>query len=688
MTRFTLLLSIVTLIGGCVSSSPQLHTKASDSIVIITAPAAPTPIKLTAKDLAKDLKSVLTDVQVSQLNSLTNLPEASQYYVIGQIETLSQLELLPGTVRSEIKASAPAERGGLMRTTTLNGKPMVLLTGTGVQGTQYTVYDYSEQVLGVDKLAYWTGKKAAPASLSQLSQFKDTTVAPPVVPYLVYFENDVDELANLRRPILEYDWETFTNMIDTLVRLRYNGIEMFDMLGRVEFYSRNEYLRAHPEGYRFRGEYLDKMLDYIHDKGMYIQIDMIMGREMGTLSTEASTCWTKHKQEWIDMWTHYLTNTSLSKADIIAMRPRNPVWDWEYKTTCGEDKATVFTEAFEALGKVVDATIPGATKVVTCYHDGMEIFNGNFNPPKDFIVAWSDNGWSTFDYLPKSTKGYKFGTYMHAGFWLNHDLQDPFPEVIDDTMSMMYDKYDATSYMMVNGQTFRPFIMNLEAFAESARLGEQFDGEQFYLDWTGRYFGEENASDVVALLKGLHSAHEDRRGYVEILWPITEMTAYLQNARLINPGTRLDEFRPVNYKRMTRHFKKTQPRLDRLTKLLPQVQATKKKISEENMAFFHDYIELPIYMYHDIVQYADYLIELTKIKGQYEQAPSEELKAKALKVVAAARAKLGDVYRRRLDGDIDPKFATWYDPSKRRPNNGFPSSESGALIESAIRTNW
>ena len=685
MNKLSALITAAILLGGCGqdSSSPTPTPSKKSNIVIVTPATAPKPVQLTASDLEKDLNSVL-DADVSIISSDSKLPEADQYFVIGQVKSLLKGKVLSAEQLKGIEMAAPEERGGVMQRATLNSKPAVVLSGVGVQGTQYTVYDYSEQVLGVDKMAYWTGKKPALVSWEQLNRFDNSVVQPPVVPYLVYFENDVDELANLKKPYLEYDWESFTNMIDTLVRLRYNGIEMFDMLGRVEFYTRPEYLEMHPD-YQFNEAYLNKMLDYIHDKGMLIQIDMIMGRKLGTLSTEASTCWKEYKQDWIDMWTYYMSETPIKKADIIAMRPRNPVWDWEYKSTCGEDKAHVFNEAYAALGKVIDENLPEATKVVTCYHDGMEIFNEDFNPPKDFIVAWSDNGWGGFDYLPKSTKGYKFGTYMHAGFWLNHDVHDPYPEVVDETMTMMYKDFDATSYMMVNGQTFRPFLINIEAFAESARLGTEFDGEQFYLDWAGRYFGQENAQDVVSIMKALHSAHEGKIGYVEILWHVKKMIAYLSNKDLQRPGR---DAVPVDYDGVTKFFDMTQPLIDKLNSSLPLVEKVKAKLTGNDAIFFHDYVELPIYIYRDLLEYNQYLIELSIIKGQYEKVPSDELKMKAKEIVASAKAKLAEVYNRRLTGDKDPKWDTWYDPSKRRPNNGFPDDKSAAVIEMAIDSNW
>jgi hypothetical protein len=116
---------------------------------------------------------------------------------------------------------------------------------------QYAVYDYCSEILEIDPFAYWTGKIPPKKLPSELLSFNNKVIAPPVVPILCYFENDVDELANLREPLLEYDWESYTEMINSLVRLKYNAIHLFDMLGRPEFFLRPEYQQIRP-GYDIR----------------------------------------------------------------------------------------------------------------------------------------------------------------------------------------------------------------------------------------------------------------------------------------------------------------------------------------------------------------------------------------------------------------------------------------------------
>ena len=619
----------------------------------------------TGQDLIDDLNSVgIANTLLIQGNS--EIPSSEIVYVIGEQTTLLSSSLLSGSVRKSLVQHTPNKRGGQQLVSTVNNTPYIVFSGGDTQGTQYMVYDYAKETLGVDPLHYWTGIAPQAIAAEQLHNTTSLVTPAPMIPYMVYFENDVDELLNLKSPLLEYDWDSFTAMIDALVRLRYNGIEVFDMLGRSEFYLREEY-KAIRDDYQLDVAYLEKMLNYIHEKGMLIQVDMMQGRQLRTMSETASQCWTEHKQEWIDGWRYYLTETPVKLIDIFALRPRNQVWDWEYKSSCQEDKAQVFNEVYAEFNRIVDEFKPGAPRVCICYHDGMEIFNEDFTPPKDFIIAWSDDGFGTFKYLPKDTKGFKFGTYMHAGFWKNHDVMDPNPETVESVMNQMYTDYDATHYMEVNGQTFRPFLLNIEAYARSATVGKAFDANAFYQEWTSRYFGAEASNNVIHALEKLHQAQFDHLGYVEFLWHIKNMQAYLADKPVTRPGR--PDFTATR-EDVLGYIADNSLRLSYLSQAKAfALQAQEKTL---NPVFFNDHVALPIQLLDDLLQYKAALIQLVELKNtildgnHVEQQQIEHW-------LAQGAERLRVLHANRIKGDQNPKWDTWYHPSKRRPNNGFPT---------------
>lgn len=651
----------------------------SDEVFLITGEKASITEQLTAQQLKADLQKV-TGKNIQIVTETEDYSKAGQIIVLGTTYSNSILSDLADKQLIMLSSDFPGNRSGICaKAKTDSGQKVIVLAGSDVQGMQYAVYDYCKDILGVDPFEYWSGKTPKPKH--NIFEIQNKVIAPPEIPILCYFENDVDELANIKKPMLEYDWENYTQMINSLVRIKYNAIQLFDMLGRPEFFMRPEYQEIRPD-YDIRLSYVDSMITYAQDMGMQVQIDMALGYKIKPMEQEKADCWAKNKQEWIDTWKYYFEETPIGKADIFALRPRNQVWDWEYKSSCGEDKVDVFNEVCSELGHIIDQYKPGSTKVLLCYADGMEMFNNGFNPPKDWIIAWSDDGWVDFDYLPKSTKGYNFGTYMHAGFWLNHTVHDPCPEKIDTIMKQMVKDYEANKYCMVNGQQFRPFLLNLEAFSKMADVPKLFDGEQFYMNWTNYYFGNKVGKYAIASMKKLHEAQFNGVGYVEHLWEIREAIAYLSNAPIERPGKTPI---PFEYSRVENDYKEVAKRVKLLNKSLVEAKKGLEIIGDEDI-FFHDYILLPVQIYSDLLAFETELHQMAKLKKQFEESGDVVYLEKAIDKVEFARSLLGKVYERRLTGDKNPRWKGWYDPARRRPNNGFPTPEMLEAVEKNLES--
>lgn len=635
----------------------------------------------TVKDFQTDLQKVVSGEVIIQ-SEKESLPEDSIVIVLG---TITSNQLLSEQVKAnglELSSSSPGPRGGIWAKVELsNEREAIVLAGSDVQGMQYAVYDYAKEVLGIDPLAYWTGKEPDKGADIDLFAFENKKIAPPKVPILCYFENDVDELANYRGKLLEYDWESYTEMINSLVRLRYNAIQFFDMLGRPEFFIRPEYKALSPE-YKVNIAYLDRMIDYAHKKGMKVQIDFALGYKIHPISLEEANCWSVYKEEWIKAWRYYLEETPLAKTDIFVLRPRHQVWDWEYESSCGENKIEVFNSVYNEFGTLVDQYNPEAKKVLICYADGMQMYNDGFRPPKDWIVAWSDDGFGDFEYLPKDTSGYNFGTYMHAGFWLNHTVHNPYPNKVETIMKDMFQNYNADTYCMVNGQNFRPFLLNLEAYSEVCNNSRKFNSETFYREWTKRYFGEEAGKYAVASMEWLHKAQEGRKGYVQHLWEIREAVAYLSNAPIERPGKTPVPFDFKRIEKVLTAVKNTEGHIDKA------VLEAQKGLGNANLKgnFYHSYIYLPVVIYSDLIAFERTLHKMSLLKKQFEDTNDPKFLGQAVDLLEVAKKDLELIYAHRNTGDKDIKWTKWYSPKIRRPNNGFPNVEMLQTIATNLKS--
>ena len=666
-----ILFLMVTGMQGCSSDKP--------TYIVIGEQAQQAEIN-TARHLKNDIEEVLQKT-VALIRDNDEIPESGDVILVGTSVSNAKIAQLADKQSIILSEKFPGSRGGIWAKVKLADKQnAIVLAGSDVEGMQYAVYEYCRDILGVDAFEYWTGNTPAIQPNLDLFGFQNKVIPPPKIPILCYFENDVDELANIKEPKLEYDWKNYTELINSLVRLKYNAIQLFDMLGRPEFFLRPEYKKVRPD-YDVRLSYIDSMINYAHDMGMMVQIDLALGYKFKPMDQQMADCWKNHKQDWLDAWRHYFEETPIGKADIFVLRPRNQVWDWEYKSSCGEDKIDVFNEVYAELGDLIDEYKPDAHKVAVCYSDGMQMYNNGFRPPNDWIIAWSDDGWGGFKFLPESIEDYQFGTYMHAGYWLNHTVHDPCPEKLDTIMKNMVDRYQADKYCLVNGQQFRPFLLNLEAFSEIAESPEMFNGNQFYTEWANRYFGTEAGKYAVASMKKLHEAQYAKKGYVEHLWEIREAIAYLSNSPIERPGKPPI---PFDYELVRTDYQGVEKRLEIAEQGLEIANEGAALLASEQ-PFYHDYIQLPLQLYIDLLHFENTLHQIAKLKKQFEETADKTMLNQAVDGCTIAREALKVVYDRCASGDKNPTWKGWYKVENRRPNNGFPTYEMLDDIEQNLK---
>ena len=130
-------------------------------------------------------------------------------------------------------------------------------------------------------------------------------------------------------------------------------------------------------------------------------------------------------------------------------------------------------------------------------------------------MLWADAGHADFTEWPQDFMGYDFGVYIHAGVWHNQVVQDPYPALIKDAITQAADR-GMMHNGLVNGQNFKPFILNLEASAQALWNPYTFEPERYYQQWTTRYFGAEASAGAVQSFKRLHQAHGPIRGYRDV----------------------------------------------------------------------------------------------------------------------------------------------------------------------------
>jgi hypothetical protein len=449
----------------------------------------------SANDLKFDIQKVypneLVRIQSSKksikgkYNKIIVIGTKKSNNLINQLYTSKQSDLL----QTELKAET-----FVLQTLPFNeneASKALYIIGTDDMGIYYGVYDFSSKILGIDALEYWTGKQPNAPEKFEIPEMSFREKAPKF-PLRGYFDNDDDMLANWKGKKLFVELDTWKEIINSLARLRYNYIDLHDLSGRPEFWVWDYYTNM--TEYHTDLDLVDKVIDYAHSKGMKVQIPMYLGWEFHHIDYD-KICLTEHHDHWMEVYEYYLTKTPFAKGDIFLARPRHPIYDYAYYCE-EEEKAGIKTgplmnKMFQGLSDLIQKYRPGATFVCDLWREGQPMWeNGDFAPDKNIQMLWADYYGDDFREWPEDHKGYDFGIYIHAGIWLNHVMQDPLVHQISSAVKEAVNR-DMTHNIFVNGQDFKHFILNIEVCSRLAWDPENFDPDEFYKEWTSRYFGKQ-----------------------------------------------------------------------------------------------------------------------------------------------------------------------------------------------------
>lgn len=403
-----------------------------------------------------------------------------------------------------------------------------LIIGADIRGTFYGVYDFSQKILGVDPNTYWIGYHQ-PVHVKIVVPVLSFRKPAPVYKYRGYFDNDNDLLANFKGRKLIVELDLWKEIINTVARLGYNYIDIHDLLGRPEYYLRDYYIKL--TDYHTDLKLVDQLIDYAHSKGLLVQIPMYLGWEFKHITLD-QTCLTKYYDLWMQTYEYYLTKTPLGKADLFLQRPRHPFYDWAYKcpeeTAAGIKTGDLMNKMFEGLYQLLQKYRPGSVLFCDLWSEGRPLWaSGEFSPRNEIEMLWADNGHADFKEFPKDLKGYSFGIYIHAGVWYNNVTQSPYPDKIKEAALMGIER-KMTHNFLVNGQTFKNFLLNLTACGLCAWDPVSFDPEQFYKEWTTRYFGANVSDQVVKILKLTYAANEPIGGFRNTMNTTVQLLNQLQ----------------------------------------------------------------------------------------------------------------------------------------------------------------
>ncbi len=291
------------------------------------------PEKNAARELSDDIERVcgvapklLTDTDWLKIKN----EKKTISFIVGTPEANAAVKQMVSAGKVDVSASTPGPEAFVIQP--LAGTRTVVISGSDIRGVFYGVYEYSSRYLGMDPYAFWMGKEPVPKKEPPIPP-AEIRSKPPVFTLRGYFDNDNDMIANWKGRKLVIEFDLWKEMIDSLARLRYNYIDIFDTLGRAEFWNWKYYTDKVPD-YHTDLKLVEQIIDYAHGKGMMVQTPVTFGYEFHRLPIE-KICLSRYHQDWISVFDYYLNKTPLGKADLPRRRSK---WNSTRPTSFSSDQ--------------------------------------------------------------------------------------------------------------------------------------------------------------------------------------------------------------------------------------------------------------------------------------------------------------------------------------------------------------
>jgi hypothetical protein len=463
----------------------------NSSTTILVDSSQPVPIQRAAQDLASDMQKVFgTEPKIITSATQAGPVAGSVSIVLGDED--------PGVAPADHDSDSEA-----FSITSGGSNPQVIrLAGSGMRGTLYAIYQFSQQYLGVDPMYYWTDHEPARRAAIHLPSRLDNRLPAPVFRYRGFFINDEDLLtgwapgeANDHTGISLAVWN---KICETILRLRGNMIvagtwpfpnDPQDRVVQERGLLLNQH-HAEPLGVNFSRWPHDVPYNFTADP-QYLE----------NAWKNAVAAYPKDQQILWEIGLRGLSDEPYSALDP-AVR--------------GDEHAQgrLISKAIAEQIQIVRAKYPDAVFITDLWMEGNQLMRQGFlKIPPDVITVWADSGYGYMGDDGQAGPGQ--GAYIHVAMYNAYANQlselTPVSRLFDSLGR--FQKAGATSFLLVNTSDIRPVTMGARAVLDFGWKGTSIgSSDDFYKNWSAEEFGRAAAEPVAAVYKAYFSAPATQPG--------------------------------------------------------------------------------------------------------------------------------------------------------------------------------
>lgn len=470
--------------------------------IIYTSAKPGEPLYLAVLNLQRDIKKVLGTPPVLQPLTAITAPGIV-------ISTAGKDKLAPTVTGWE------AHR---LYLGTLSGKQQLILEGADMRGTIYAIYTFSEKVLSIPPLWYYSGWQCTVKKSIQVPAGFAINCPSPQVKYRAFFPNDMDLFTPWRKLSANNNEE----WLEMALRLKFNTIEWFD--------GERDYSKKYNVSPTTR-----LISDYglIYTTHHHSPLNATLAgwedywkKTRDTLPPELSLANVKKLEEFWKYNVECIVRNKIDMLWVIGFRANgdHPFWFTFKDAPAGmKQRGEVISQMMERQQKIViDATGNPYIQFRTIFYDELSdlLAQGYIHPPTDSSLIWTYVAARRDHYPNKDIQQLDREKNISLGYYFNYQFTSTGshlaagegPWKMEQNFRYVAGKSARPiSFSVVNAGNIREFVLELSANAAMMWDFDKYHSDDFLNTFCATYYGSHNARRSAALYRSYYHAFWQQR---------------------------------------------------------------------------------------------------------------------------------------------------------------------------------
>ena len=385
----------------------------------------------------------------------------------------------------------------------------IVLHGKDMRGTIYAIYSFSEQILGVPPLWYWSSWKPEIKERIQIPVDYDFFCPSPQVRYRAWFPNDQDLFVPWRRKSADNN----ERWLETMLRLKLNTVEYTATVTNSGTLN-SEALLYKKYGLVLTSHHMVALNNSFSNWDSYWQ--NVRKMPPPTLSVKDLT---SLKEFW-QFSINAVMKSGVENLWQIAFRGKTdqPFWEiFSDAPTSDAERGRIISQMVKIqYDMICQSTGESNPFVRMTFYDEISslLAKGYIKPPVATNMLWTFVAGRR-DHYPfddivqwKNTDNVKLGYYMNLQFYSTgaHLAPAEGPWKMEANYRYVQSKGPLT-FSVVNAGNVREFLMEMAANAAMMWDSQSYDTNQFLLSFCKQYFGTEHAQAIADLYHDFYYAY-------------------------------------------------------------------------------------------------------------------------------------------------------------------------------------